>query len=105
MPVDMQDLIRALRCYSQADEEGIMVLVSRQACDEGARELERLTSHAGHAPSGYTKLINPPPCMRGCSQLWRDQNGDLWCCNRHGEAATSEPATASQTRQGTTDGH
>lgn len=35
-------LIEALRDYRQADEDGILVLVSRQACDEAAAELERL---------------------------------------------------------------
>lgn len=31
-----------LRAYEQADEDGAMVLVSRQACDEAADEIERL---------------------------------------------------------------
>lgn len=35
-------LIEALRAYRQADEDGIMVIVSRQACDEAADEIERL---------------------------------------------------------------
>lgn len=38
----MTDLITALRSYQQADEEGVMVLVSRQACEEAATEIERL---------------------------------------------------------------
>lgn len=32
----------ALRNYKQADEDGVMVLVSRQACDEAIAEIERL---------------------------------------------------------------
>lgn len=38
---DLANLIEALRSYEQADEEGVMVLVSRQACEEAAGELER----------------------------------------------------------------
>lgn len=32
----------ALKNYQQADADGVMVLVSRQACDEAAAEIERL---------------------------------------------------------------
>lgn len=35
-------MLEALRAYQQADEDGVMVLVSRQACDEAATEIERL---------------------------------------------------------------
>lgn len=38
---DIADLVRALRSYQQADEEGIMVLVSRQACEEAAARIEQ----------------------------------------------------------------
>ncbi|MCB1506279.1 MAG: hypothetical protein KDJ47_14975 [Hyphomicrobiaceae bacterium] len=38
----MDDLIDALRSYRQADADGVMVLVSRQACDEAANEIKRL---------------------------------------------------------------
>lgn len=34
------ELIEALRDYKQADEEGVMVLVSRQACEEAAALIE-----------------------------------------------------------------
>lgn len=37
-----QVLADALRSYQQGDAEGVMVYVSRQACDEGADWLERL---------------------------------------------------------------
>lgn len=33
---DYAELVTALKGYEQTDEEGIMVLVSRQACDEAA---------------------------------------------------------------------
>lgn len=36
-------LVEALRSYSQADEDGVTVKVSRQACDEGAALIEELT--------------------------------------------------------------
>lgn len=35
-------IVNALRNYQQADEDGVMVLVSRQACDEAADEIDRL---------------------------------------------------------------
>ena len=35
-------LIKALRAYQQADEDGVMCIVSRQAVDEAADEIERL---------------------------------------------------------------
>jgi hypothetical protein len=34
------ELVAALRAYEQADEDGVMVLVSRQACEEAAALLE-----------------------------------------------------------------
>ena len=45
----MGDLIEALKSYQQADEDGVMVLVSRQAVDEaiGALQQPRL-------PDGYS---------------------------------------------------
>ena len=39
---DIVELCKALRAYKQADADGVMVLVSRQACDEAAAEIERL---------------------------------------------------------------
>ena len=36
------EIAAALRAYQQGDMDGVMVLVSRQACDEGADWLERL---------------------------------------------------------------
>ena len=38
---DTTDLIQRLRAYQQADEEGVIVKVSRQACDEAADALDR----------------------------------------------------------------
>lgn len=38
-------LVAALRDYKQADADGVMVLVSRQACDEAAAELEWMRDH------------------------------------------------------------
>lgn len=42
MAVDNVALSRALRSYHQADEDGVMVLVCRQACDEGADQIDKL---------------------------------------------------------------
>lgn len=35
------EIAKALRGYQQGDADGVMVLVSRQACDEGAALIER----------------------------------------------------------------
>lgn len=40
--IAMDKMIEALRSGTQCDEEGVMVIVSRQACHEAADEIERL---------------------------------------------------------------
>lgn len=45
-PVRPLEIAAALRAYQQGDMDGVMVLVSRQACDEGAEWLERLNREA-----------------------------------------------------------
>ena len=45
-PVRPLEVAAALRAYQQGDMDGLMVLVSRQACDEGAEWLERLNREA-----------------------------------------------------------
>lgn len=45
-PVRPLEIAAALRSYQQADMDGVAVLVSRQACDEGADWLERLNREA-----------------------------------------------------------
>ena len=40
------EIAEALRAYQQGDMDGVMVLVSRQACEEGAEWLERLNLEA-----------------------------------------------------------
>lgn len=42
----VRPLVAALRAYQQADADGVMVLVSRQACEEAAAEIERLDAWA-----------------------------------------------------------
>lgn len=39
------ELIKALKSYQQADQDGVMVLVSRQACDEAAGLLQDIADH------------------------------------------------------------
>lgn len=39
----MSELVNALRSGQQADADGVMVKVSRQACEEGATAIEELT--------------------------------------------------------------
>lgn len=38
----MSDLVTALRSGKQADEDGVMCVVSRQACHEAADKIDRL---------------------------------------------------------------
>lgn len=52
-------LIEALRNYQQADAEGVMVLVSRQACDEAAAELESLRARVAELEQ-IERNIAPP---------------------------------------------
>ena len=40
------EIAEALRAYQQGDMDGVMVLVSRQACEEGSEWLERLNREA-----------------------------------------------------------
>lgn len=40
---EIEKLCEALRSYQQADEDGVIVKVSRQACDEAATALSRLS--------------------------------------------------------------
>lgn len=61
-------IIEALRSYDQADEEGVMVLASRQACDESAdaltalhNQIETLKKERDEA-QGYAK---------GMEECWR----------------------------------
>lgn len=61
----MSELVKALRSYQQADEDGVMVLVSRQACEEGAAEIERLrgyveklTGAAEHGGIAWMPVVN-----------------------------------------------
>jgi hypothetical protein len=50
-------LIQALRNYEQADEAGVMVLVSRQACDEAAELLDQVVDVADY-PDGISHGIS-----------------------------------------------
>ncbi len=46
----MNDVIQALRAYQQADAEGVMVLVSREACERAATLLEGAACGPGGEP-------------------------------------------------------
>lgn len=55
------EALAALRDYQQADEEGIMVLVSRQALEEAIAELMiPACPFCGQAPV----VVNEPPAVR-----------------------------------------
>lgn len=51
------ELAKALRSYQQADSDGILVMVSRQACVEGADWLERLERECEIRYHEYTTAI------------------------------------------------
>jgi hypothetical protein len=42
------ELVAALRSYRQACPDGVMVYVSRQACEEGASKIETLSTSLAH---------------------------------------------------------
>jgi hypothetical protein len=44
-PNPRAELIEALKSYRQADQDGVMVLVSRQACEEAAALLQDIADH------------------------------------------------------------
>lgn len=44
MDSDLVKLMEAIRAYEQADMEGVMVRVSREACDKAADTIERLSA-------------------------------------------------------------
>jgi hypothetical protein len=59
-------LIEALKSYQQADEDGVMVLVSRQACDEAADTISALQAENERLRAGL---------VRADSEAERGQNG------------------------------
>lgn len=69
-------LIEALRDYKQADKDGVIVLVSRQACDEAADEIVRLRD-----------------ALRLIAWDIEGQEPDLGQCMNIADAALAEPST------------
>jgi hypothetical protein len=87
-PVRPLEIAKALRAYQQGDADGVMVLVSRQACDEGADWLERLerecevryhereqararNDRAVKILSGIFALLHPPEMASGDGRVFR----------------------------------
>lgn len=56
----MTKMLVALRSYEQADEDGVMVLVSRQAVDEAASEIERLRLALTRVSEGFGAFSTDP---------------------------------------------
>lgn len=52
------EIIKALRAYEQADEDGVMVLVSRQACEEAADALALRNSEVVEALRPFANVAN-----------------------------------------------
>jgi len=59
----MDKMIEALRSGTQADEDGVMVVVSRQACEEAADEIEKLRRKNEHLISCINGI------SRQCSEM------------------------------------
>ena len=76
---DTTELIQRLRAYQQADEEGVIVKVSRQACDEAADALEQQA-----APS-----VAPEPVAWEGGEGWESLAWEL-CADENGEDACNE---------------
>lgn len=77
-PADREivELLQALRGYQQADNEGVMVLVSRQACDEAAALIERIQNAPPREPDeGMIQAGYPPNDERaqdwGVKEIWQ----------------------------------
>lgn len=51
------DLIVALKSYTQADADGVMVKVSRQACDEAAERIAALERDLAAAQESYRNCV------------------------------------------------
>ena len=60
----MTDLPERLRAYQQADADGVMVTVSRQACDEAADEIERLQSSLARHVDSVCALTTERDALR-----------------------------------------
>lgn len=73
----MTDVVKALRAYQQADEDGVMVLVSRQACDEAASEIELLRERLNSARDELVKFQRHRDHWRAFAKGLRDQPTDF----------------------------
>lgn len=70
------DFLDALRDYQQADEDGVMVLVSRQACDEAIAEIERLRMQLAEAKASAVKFQRHRDAWRGFANGTRERPTD-----------------------------
>lgn len=75
----MSDLVQALRAYQQGDADGVMVLVSRQACDEGAAEIERLQKTVA-------RILEPKRIVGYMVHSGAVENAALYPLSEHAEA-------------------
>lgn len=99
-----ENLVEALRSYQQADEDGVMVIVSRQACDEAASEITRLKAEV-------ERLTDENAMLRDAEDRWiarlavvRHHTGDngkmmlaefsAWFDKRWNELLTAEASAA-----------
>lgn len=74
---EIEKLCEALRSYQQADEDGVIVKVSRQACDEAATALSRLTRERDEWKDACRRA---GVCM-SCATSNRDPMGCTDCLN------------------------
>lgn len=65
-PPDIKELSDALRNGQQCDEDGVMCIVSRQACHEAADQLDRIRS-GSLVPTGEVEKLRE--ALRECAYL------------------------------------
>lgn len=65
----MSDIVDALKSYRQADQDGVMVTVSRQACDEAAAELTRLRARVEELEADKRDLLKHADVQRMPARL------------------------------------
>lgn len=65
----MDDLVRALRAGEQADMDGILVKVSRQACEEAADAIEALQARVAKKDAEIERLRHDRDNWRGRAEF------------------------------------
>lgn len=91
----VRPLVAALRAYQQADADGVMVLVSRQACEEAATEIESLRAALKWYADGEHFTKADP-------DAWDTVSGEPqnWWCDEAGTAVVEDGSLAGMVLEG-----